>query len=157
MKSAGNYKNKFMISPFELRLGNIVESKGIDFKVSKILFYSGKPADYKTNFAGLWAGKVYQQKGFDKINPIQINEFYLLKFGFDDKNIVIDGVKWYRKRSMNFTFVAIPDKGEITVNKFDIKLNGYSEWKFEYKYVHQLQNLFYNITGEELLPNEADW
>lgn len=69
---------------------------------------------------------------FDQFSPIPITEEWLLKFGFELKNW---GIKvWYLKG-------------------FEIDHNFYLkgiDWGVRFKYVHQLQNIYFALVGEEL-------
>lgn len=71
---------------------------------------------------------------FDEIEPIPLNEEWLTRLGFVDNekyalhNIFI----WYGNH--------IGIKGMLGIVK-----------PFECKYVHQLQNLYFSLTGEELI------
>ncbi|MDV3461810.1 hypothetical protein CMV04_12400 [Elizabethkingia anophelis] len=75
------------------------------------------------------------------ISPIEISEQWLLNFGFDNTETGWEII--YRKR---FKFSVILFKQFASVGMagpfglFEVKL----------KYVHQLQNLFFALTGEEL-------
>ena len=68
-----------------------------------------------------------------QLNPIPLTEEILLKFGFESKG--------------NFWFV----KSEIKIEK---RNNGFSYFRFREEIkilsVHQLQNLYFALTGEEL-------
>jgi hypothetical protein len=72
--------------------------------------------------------------GIKHIYPIALTEEWLLKFGFKNKSIDIDNYKAFHI-------------------EFDDKLE--SVWLEDYeltkcKYVHQLQNLYFALTGTEL-------
>jgi hypothetical protein len=75
--------------------------------------------------------------------PIPLNEEWLLKFGLQPN-------KWFCENS----FCIVEDKTGDTHYGWSMKVQNASNTKeieFGYfKYVHQLQNLYYAITGEEL-------
>jgi len=71
--------------------------------------------------------------------PIQLTKEWLLKFGFefDEED---DG---YQKGKYK---VSVSDEGCL----FFINIGYYPEEIAEFNYVHQLQNLYFALTGEEL-------
>lgn len=78
--------------------------------------------------------------------PIPLTEEWLLKFGFDKIR-----VREYEKGDMSIYC----GKKTISINVgFCNECGGY-EIKVEIKYVHQLQNLYFALTGEELKLNET--
>ncbi len=81
---------------------------------------------------------------YESIEPIPLTEEWLLKLGFeydefsDEDNPFLD-LRYNRflfqsDKSVNYNTVY------LTINKTDIKI----------KYVHELQNIFYCLTGNEL-------
>jgi hypothetical protein len=68
----------------------------------------------------------------DKLKPIPLTEEWLLKFGFDkiDFQFIKNGIKLFPIRDLYY-------RGNFPI-------------KSDIKYVHQLQNLFFALTGEEL-------
>lgn len=83
------------------------------------------------------------------ILPIKLTEDLLLNFGFE-KIDVLPGTIEYR-----FGYNKEMGKFSMRVVKFfSDEVLYYFNWKpTELKYVHQLQNLFYALTGEELKLN----
>jgi hypothetical protein len=73
-----------------------------------------------------------------KYKPIPLTEDWLLKLGFEEMNLHLN----WKKRNHQMI---------LNDGVFRIWLNGYNK---EIKYVHQLQNLYYALTGEELTINE---
>jgi len=73
------------------------------------------------------------------IDPIPLTEEWLLKFGFENLSLTpkFDGSK------CNFTFYWEVDEIVLRENYEDIFITRIS-------YVHQLQNLYFALTGEEL-------
>ncbi len=108
----------------ELRLGNLVLHKGQVIEISM--------ARYIEDFND---GKI-------ELNPIPLTDEWLVKFGFTkdcdvylankgtDKSLCI--WKW---DSLSFAFTDWEGHTKVTLN-----------------YVHQLQNLYFALTGEELEP-----
>jgi len=75
----------------------------------------------------------------DSFTPIPLTEEWLLKFGFK-KFITTDIYPTYVKRSLQ-------------VNDGVVYLSGYG-FLSNIKQVHQLQNLYFALTGEELKINQ---
>jgi hypothetical protein len=77
------------------------------------------------------------------IDPITLTEEWLLRFGFEDDR---DNLMVLRKDVFEFFF----DKKDIC------GVNLYEKWDGNFlcgdiQYVHQLQNLYFALTGEELI------
>ena len=75
--------------------------------------------------------------------PILLTEEWLLKFGFEKSNLDEDNA-WLELKYRYLKFSSDESvefkKVYLTINKMDIIC----------KYVHQLQNLYFALTGEEL-------
>ncbi len=105
----------------ELRIGNWVSTiYGMEFQVYPMAFKQ-MPTDEKHNLIlNTW-------------KPIPLTEKWMLELGFEDG-----------------------EEGHYYINKFIINIYGEvywgdsEEWLGELQYVHQLQNLYFAITGEEL-------
>ena len=86
-----------------------------------------------------------------KIKPIPLTEDRLLEFGFK-KEVLSDDSGYYYALEFNenkycdLSICSGDEKGFIEAVLFP-----YEEW-FRFKYVHELQNLFFAITGKELEP-----
>lgn len=83
-------------------------------------------------------GDIYNLENYRKIyghlyKPIHLNEEWLLKFGFDKE---IRSELWLR-----------PD---FWVKEMLLLPNSFYRMGLEIKYVHQLQNLYFALTGKEL-------
>ena len=78
----------------------------------------------------------------NEFKPIPLTEEWLLKFGFefDEED---DG---YQKGKYK---VSVSDEGCL----FFINIGYYPEEIAEFNYVHQLQNLYFALTNEELILN----
>ena len=79
--------------------------------------------------------------GFNMIEPIPLTKDWLVKFGFDQNNVDIEkyDCKWYK-----FSFTL----DYWNAQKFFVY--GYIGGNKTIKHVHQLQNLYFALTGEEL-------
>ena len=108
----------------ELRLGNKVNvyfrNQTQEIEIEKI------EKNYINNF------------DIKSIKPIPITEEWLLKFRF--------------KHSGYGFFIHLKNRFEIEFNRNEntFTLNFITGELIEYKYVHQLQNLYFVLTGEEL-------
>jgi len=106
----------------ELRIGNFVKGKEMN------VYWTVEAIDGNSIFSyGKW-------RSLDAFEPIPLNEEFLLKFGFEEEE------GWFKKkrlllfniRNMYFT---TPSRDIVSV---DVTA------------VHQLQNLYHALTGEEL-------
>ena len=75
----------------------------------------------------------YQTK---HINPIPLTEDWLLKFGFDNKH-----------NKDKFTIIT---KGKLNYEKGRTYFNSWTILEKQPDYVHELQNLYFALTGTEL-------
>lgn len=116
-----------MIQATELRIGNWV------------LGIVGQPE----RVVKLQAGAVYQWN-----NPIELTEEILLKCGFGG----FDGNKFFeisiKETSNKMVWLAFSkEKSFVTIRVNEMG------FKVKMQYLHQLQNLYYALTGEELEVN----
>lgn len=109
----------------ELRIGNYVylKSKSKEYEI-----LSGQEIDTGTDS--------------EDFEPISLTEEWLLKFGFE-KNA---GYGTYDKNKISLYF------GEIMLSdkKGRTYFNSWAILEHSPKYVHELQNLYFALTGEEL-------
>jgi hypothetical protein len=122
----------------ELRIGSIVKSlvNDEDFSIVEEIGHRASLGYYvslNNQHSGVWL----EHKERDLILPIPLTEEWLLKFGFEHNRAGIWG-------------------NNYTLNAVSIQLKGNDIYMFvphsrcEIKYVHQLQNLYFAVTGEEL-------
>jgi hypothetical protein len=116
-----------MIQPNELRLGNWVLING---HVSEIVGIGLNEAEYALK------GISITPIDYDELTPIPLTEDLLLKCGFDT---IQDG--WYHLYLKNRI---------ITWNLYDNKLRIDGIQTNHIKSLHQLQNLYFALTGDEL-------
>jgi hypothetical protein len=122
----------------ELRIGNLL--KDIDGNIVEVITVYGN-GNYVVH------SSIHQfaiiEKDDDLIIPIQITEEWLLRFGF-------------KKTYFNEGNIKLPyfEKGCLTIDGclFDVEL--FDGTKLEIKCVHQLQNLYFALNGEELIHDE---
>lgn len=116
----------------ELRIGNLVQGKPI--QIPRLGIW-GDGATAVTAY-----GISLIDDGVLDFKPIPLTEQWLLDFGFVlIKNDYPSPSDWY--------FI----KNEITLSNFTWIIHGHT--KALMKYVHQLQNLYFALTGEELELN----
>lgn len=123
-----------MVNPKELRIGSLVYNENTN--TVKLIYYG--------DFAEMYIEDTGMVKSFD---PIPLTEEWLVKLGFIQSDCETDYMEW--------------DKYPISIGN-DGGLNDYKnqpfyyeiEWDYkkEIKYVHQLQGLYFALTGEELSP-----
>jgi hypothetical protein len=106
----------------ELRIGNYVQG---DFK--KCIEVTNKIMNAKIELDNQW------------LKPIPITKEWLLKFGFVQQYWGVFLTTYYRKGNILYSL----SDGNVELYKPNICLT-------QLKYVHQLQNLFFALTGEEL-------
>ena len=121
----------------DLRIGNLVGSIGIEYLVWKI--------DGLGNIQGIDGGTTFN---LDKTTyPIEITNERLEKIGFEEN------FKQYELQ--NFGLKVVKDVNSNVWICYVGFLNQFNEI-CTIKYVHQLQNLYFALTGEELeLKNES--
>jgi hypothetical protein len=88
----------------------------------------------------------------DICKPIPLTEEWLLKFGFKD-----DNVKGYFYLELNddlYIYLNPNSMGIAIKNQYE-GFSDHSSFIF-FKYIHQLQNLYFALTGEELTTQELN-
>ena len=125
----------------EVRIGNIVgmEASGIKYTILGLI----NPEDFK-------AGLFY---------PVEITEELLKRFGFKPEEVGDKGNDWYSIGDADNKYVdeELENELEICVSakQNQYVINQYNTAQMNHlvgriKYIHQLQNLFFALTGEEL-------
>ena len=112
----------------ELRIGNYV------FDIDGDVLQVGEILDIGVKFK-----KTSLASRYEKINPIPLTEEILLKFGFEKQHNEDDFDYWFKKGFCDDILWEHSDG-------FCHSLN----YGGDIKYVHQLQNLYFALTGEEL-------
>lgn len=127
-----------MIQANELRIGNWVTYENTQFQVwSEITKYSVDLDDLLTRHV--------KAASYDEIKPTPLTPEILEKCGFVKKNGIDEIVRYA------FGLNPITHDWIIFLNwpdgkKYPFYRNGYHE----INYLHQLQNLYFSLTGEEL-------
>jgi hypothetical protein len=110
----------------ELRIGNIT-SMGVVCSIEDNFF---RVLDSEGDtFKNTWAD----------IQPIPLTEEWLLKFGFIKKN----GYGFIKKDLAGNIFYSVETKEHFMFQYHDLRI--------KIKHVHQLQNIYFALTGEELI------
>ncbi|WP_146897252.1 hypothetical protein [Chryseobacterium lathyri] len=126
----------YFIDGKHLRIENLVTHNGSVFKIKKISKYN-VTAD---------RGKGEVDFNIDELSPLKITEFWLKKmnFEFDEfekPKLKIPSELGYAKFELNENGIFLIDGDQSTIGK-------------ELRFVHQVQNLFFDLTGEELQISE---
>ena len=116
----------------ELRIGNYYQYAGDN----GIIYTQVK--EIKHNQFGLLSD--FDGTNFEICKPIPLTEEWLVKFGFEK---TYDDLNWYIKGNYCFSFLK-----ELDLIVFKIKFQTVGICTI--KYVHQAQNLYFALTGEEL-------
>ena len=113
----------------ELRIGNIIQysEDSVIFKVIGVHEYGlDVENDIETTYIEL-----------DQFEPIPLTEEWLFKFGFKKDGKYNSSDRWMGI----FNQPLIMGNGYLTIPNYPLT---------EIKYVHQLQNLYFALTGQEL-------
>jgi hypothetical protein len=136
-----------------LRIGNLLSVGNYDVKVVEIHHLGVRVWDLEET-QDAW------ERFSDRIKPIPLTEEWLLKFGFVEKNI---GNKlsesWYELKYLSnehepmiTSWVSILINIEtwscVICDEYPEEIGANTKTKIEY--VHQLQNLYFALVGEEL-------
>jgi hypothetical protein len=113
----------------DLRLGNLILKNGKIYEITTLFFVDLHDGTIRENYNNNYV-----------IEPIPITEEWILKFGFKR----IEG-NCERNYTNGVFHVFINSLNEVNFNFFPN-----FEWYKKIKYVHQLQNLYFALTGSEL-------
>ena len=146
----------------ELRIGNLVEIRFINEKETstitgtgyekdeEIIYYWPKPINDTAIIKGKDFKVMYSM--MDYVEPIHLTEEWLVKFGFVLRdNVFIHSTKPLRKGFNGYTRSKLIDcRIRYIHKKFKYYTNPAGSTTKEIKHVHQLQNLYFALVGEEL-------
>jgi len=124
-----------MITANELRIGNLVKWREHILSI-KSIDYESVYVELNEELRILYETK-YLYLPITEIEPVPLTEELLLKFGFE-KDVTEYNICWF----LNHVYIWFVD-GEY-INELDLPI----------KYVHQLQNLYFALKGEELTLKE---
>ena len=127
-----------------------------------------KDGEFKVSASTMYTMSLIEKKGVDpfkqlKYAPIPLNEEWLLKFGFDNKNnpTQTSFIHWIKKiqtyNGSSCFFKIYQEKNKLNYKK-NMEGKMIKEFMFFYKemgvinldYVHSLQNLYACLTNKEL-------
>lgn len=125
----------------EIRLGNIIKS--VSFEGRETLPWIVYPSDMI---------EMYNKDNWNRYRGIELTREWFIKCGF-----VLDG-EYFKKGEldMNYCFKYYPHLGgyyfyvEYTDSPNEKDISEHYPISCTYKYVHELQNLYYVLTKEEL-------
>ena len=131
-----------MIDPRELRIGNWIKIHATETKVGYI-----ESEDWG-NFIG---SSNFAERPFEEFEPILLTEEWLIKFGFEKTNFK------HRDKSIsrnvfilgNYVIQYI-EATWVLSRKADNHLNFDLVWIKSFNHLHQLQNVYFALTGKEL-------
>jgi hypothetical protein len=124
----------------ELRIGNLVMfagNSGIEYRKIKCI---------KLNEFGFLSD--YDGVNFEICKPIPLTEEWLLRFGFEKSDKLRDAFK----KQYYYNFTKNIDNKFIETISFELtEYNNLYPYFFEHiQHVHELQNLYFALTNEEL-------
>lgn len=136
----------------ELRIGNLVTDEWFEsFKtIITVESVNDKGINLVIEDDGKWLEIaqhfIVPEYTFDKLRGIPLTEEWLLKFGFEkDKNVEY----FYNKELLT---ISLPT--ELNKPKGRVYFNSWAIIEEMPKYVHQIQNLYFALTGTELTSQE---
>lgn len=136
-----------MIKPNELRVGNLLIHKG------NTVVVDGIDNEIDTHFGTwlIWVKDVGLSYPIADFQPIPLDSGWMKRFGFVTMDYELDLIDWARhdtERLFSVSQNGMPVEDQPFLYEYE---NGYGEdIAVEVKYVHQLQNLYFALTGEEL-------
>lgn len=131
----------------ELRIGNVVFSNGKAGIVTAIDSVGSVDIDVITNDPEIGERML---KDIENVDPAILNEHALIEFGFSNDGYKKGHIgKEFETGSWTFDFVLEEPMHLGEFNKdytFELPEHRY----INVKYIHQLQNLYFDVTGQEL-------
>lgn len=115
----------------ELRIGNIIQVEN-DYEYIQGLQSTIAKCCLLGYDKGVW------QK-YEDIQPIHITKGWLLMFGFTQQSLGFVNLNYYCKNNIVYSL----SDGNVELDNPNIALT-------QIKYVHQLQNIYFALTNEEL-------
>lgn len=147
----------------ELRIGNLVNVCYHDesIKLTEVKNIHDKGINiYATSFGDIYAKAIYNYeeppmgmnyKPEPFLKPIPLDEEWLFNFGFELDN----GFTTYKVKIFNGYFIiALDGSWGLYKDEYSDRTGSSYNNKKKIKYAHELQNMYYTLTGEELTINE---
>jgi hypothetical protein len=134
-----------MIKANELRIGNLVETDNLEGNIKTVVEIKHKMASVK--YIRTDTNEPHQSMvDHERLTPIPVTEEWFLSFGFAR---ITTNEYWFviplKDRSL-----AVSTYGNVEISSWDRLCIAHG---LICKYVHQLQNLYFALTGEELKYN----
>lgn len=127
----------------ELRIGNLIMFSHADGEPYEIFWFNNigwsKRDDFNGDIKNYYEGIYYNRR----LEPIPLTDEWLLRFGFEKISTYE-----YSLDKINYPFNYKDGKVNITPGGIGDDTYGID---IPCKYVHQLQNLYFALTGEELI------
>jgi len=96
--------------------------------------------------------RCYHIKKPSCFEPIPLTEIWLKKFGFVTADYEVDQIIWDYNDHFCLVQDGVPPEQQPIVFEWE---DGANNHETHIRYVHQLQNLYYALTGEELKIEES--
>jgi len=122
----------------ELRIGNYVEYKHLK---NGVFYGYDTVTNIDLNGISISCCK-YTAMTIDSIKPIPLTEEWLVKFGLQHKSFSFDHERLHKD-------IGVGYNGDDFINN-EMSLLYKKKVFFKIQYVHQLQNLYFALTNEEL-------
>jgi len=126
----------------ELRIGNLINYNGIDCTVEIV--------NRELEEVYILGGDFYYSTSIENINGIQLTKEWLFNFGFKQDKI---------DKSFELNSFSIFLDKRIKDNIYLKSIDGFGNFTWnvasglKVQYIHQLQNLYFALTNEELILN----
>jgi hypothetical protein len=134
-------KNNMGVEAKDLRIGNYIKLLGWDSQDGEIVYYPPFDEIIKVDLNVL--GDIQDERSQNEYEPILLTEEWLLGFGFEKVDLQ-DDPPYEMFIADGFGIWDFNGKHWI------VDFIDQSEIDFKLYYVHQIQNLYYILTGEEL-------
>ena len=118
--------------------------KAEELRIGNLVYHPLTKSNYKINHSNLCDFA----NGFLFVDPIPLTEEWLLKFGFEKVGIAITSIT-IAPLNLPCTFNLPNTPFSFCQGKL-ILTTGTGDFCVNIEYVHQLQNLYFALTGEEL-------
>jgi hypothetical protein len=122
------------MKPTELRIGNLVKNNEPRYGNKILVIESIGDNDTVNVF--------FREYPMSALEPIPLTEEWVLKFGFES----LENTGFFRKYYNDKYYILSNPKQQYT----EICVNSICGGQSKTQYVHQLQNLYFALTGEEL-------
>ena len=126
-------------------------NKVTDFRIGNLVLQEGNITVIDSLERNINDWERTNHKRTNDIKSIPISIEWLLNFGFEFEDIGDDTTveqETYRKATINYDGIAFDIEFNVAWQTFT--LDFITGNLIEYRYVHQLQNLFYYLTSQEL-------